>query len=160
MIWVVPHLSALLLFFLHTNRDRGSQDLDFIINYDITDEELRRKGYIKYRDRKNGYSTPRRTIFVDIYKNMNEAISGIPIRTIINTAEKFEINAKRGRINEVKAAKLEVLIVMKYNARRSQDTEDLETLALRSRREIDWDHLKNIINDEYHYGRIRVMMQM
>jgi hypothetical protein len=62
MIWVVPHLSALLLFFLHTNRDRGSQDLDFIINYDITDEELRRKGYIKYRDRKNGYSTPRRTI--------------------------------------------------------------------------------------------------
>lgn len=146
--------------FLHTNKDRGSQDLDFIIDYDATDEQLQEKRYIKYNDRRNGYTTKRKTIFVDIYKNTNADISGIPTKTIINTAERFEINAKRGRINELKAANLEVLIVMKYNARRNQDIEDLETLASYSRRKIDWNQIKSITNDDYHYSRIRALMHI
>lgn len=86
--------------FVHTNVVRASQDLDFII--DITDEQLLEKGYIKYRDRKNGYSTPRNNLIVDIYKDLDEDISGIPTKTIVDSAEEFEIKAKRSRTNKVR----------------------------------------------------------
>jgi hypothetical protein len=102
--------------FMHTNEGRESRDLDFIIAYEITDEKLLKKGYIKYDNNKNGYPTPRGIFIVDIYRN--DAINEIPIETITRTAEKFEIPSKRGRTKAVRVVKLEVLITMKYRANR------------------------------------------
>jgi predicted nucleotidyltransferase len=88
---------------------------------------------------------------------MDEDISGIPTKTIVDTAEEFEIKAKRSRTNKVKAANLEVLIVMKFNGRRNQDIDDLETLVSSSHRQVNWDYLKRSLlnDDDFQYNRIR-----
>jgi len=141
--------------FMHTNEGRESRDLDFGIAYQITDEQLFEKGYIKYGKRKNGYSTPRPPFIVDIYRNGN--INGISIDTITSTAEEFKIDTKR-RHAVVKAAKLEVLITMKYRANRVQDHEDLATIARNRFQKINWEYLRNI-TEEIEFNQIKSAMQ-
>jgi hypothetical protein len=128
--------------------------LDFSIAYDITDEQLHTKGYIKYGSGKNGYTSPR-NIIVDIYKN--EPINGISIQTITSTATEFP--SKRRRPKTVKVAKLEVLIVMKYRSRGEKHRYDLHLLAVSKYAEIDWKVLENIVADQDEYDQIKVTIQ-
>jgi hypothetical protein len=139
--------------YLHTNERRESQDLDCLIATSITNEDLFQKGYLKYGDRKNGYTTPRHFI-IDIFSDRD--VNNIQIKTLMDTAKTFIINrgGKRGSVN-IKAVNLELLIIMKHRADRTQDRYDLELLARKSYSNINWSYLHSVSNNEFEYIQIK-----
>jgi hypothetical protein len=149
----VTFIGAIAVF-MHTKQGRESRDLDFSIAYDITDEQLREKGYIKHGNGRNGYTSPR-NIIVDIYRN--DPINRIPIKTITDTATEFP--SKRRRPKMVKAVNLEVLIIMKFRSRGSKHAHDLHLLALTKYGEIRWKDLENIISDESEFKQIKATIE-
>jgi predicted nucleotidyltransferase len=137
----------------YTKFSRESQDIDFIITYPISDEELFEKGYRKFwRSGKEEMLTPNQ-MKIDIYYNRD--INNIPIQTLIDTARNVQLDKN----NTIKAASLESLIVMKYRARRGQDKDDLGTIAQRKFNVIDWKALRLIAPTEVEFSEIYTAMK-
>jgi predicted nucleotidyltransferase len=125
---------------LHIGRGRESQDLDFAILIPLSKEELEQKGYFtRIENGKEVTRTPRQ-YKIDIYSK--KPIKGISIEEIVETGISKEINNQ-----VVRYANLEVLIVLKYRAARTQDIEDLQLLAQRKFPEIRWDVIQRLTSD-------------
>jgi predicted nucleotidyltransferase len=125
---------------LHVGRGRESQDLDFAILTPLSKEELEQKGYFtRIENGKEVTRTPR-GYKIDIYSR--KPIKGISIEEIVETGISKEINGQ-----PVRFASLEVLMVLKYRAARTQDIEDLQMLAQRKSREIRWGVIKELTSD-------------
>jgi hypothetical protein len=137
---------------LHIGKGKGreSRDLDFAIAHHISDESLFEKGYIKYPRRgKTEYYSPR-GFKLDIYPT---DLNHVPVNIIIDTAKTFVLD----RYKTVKAASLEMLIILKYDANREQDNEDLHRIAIYKLQEINWEGLQSLVNNysEYEFDNIK-----
>lgn len=130
-----------LLLHLGKTKSRESRDLDFAIAYEISDESLSEKGYVKYpRSGKMECHSPR-GFKLDIY---SVDLNNVPVKAIVETAKEFPMN----RYKVIRAASLEMMIILKYDARREQDTDDLHRIAVYKLREIDWEKLQ-LLTDKY-----------
>lgn len=139
---------------LHTKKTRMSFDVDVAVAGEITDEFMISKGYIPIQGRRDSWDTPRHGK-VDLFR---EDVSGIPIQTIIKTAVDLPANSK----NIVKVACVEAIIVSKYRAFNSQyrpnDKADLQTIARRKFKEIDWNMVKKLTKNQLEYDEIKKAM--
>jgi predicted nucleotidyltransferase len=135
--------------FLYTNEIRESQDLDCASL--LTNDDLFQKGYIKYEDTKNGWSTPRLSCRVDIFNG--HGVNGIPIKTLIDTANTLIIDRKKPI--KIKAVNLETQIVMKHRTNRDQDRNDLGLIARKCFNKINQDLLHSITDGEFEYQQIK-----
>lgn len=125
---------------LHVGRGRESQDLDFAILTPLTKEELEDKGYFtRIENGKEVTRTPR-GYKIDFYSK--RPIKGISIEEIVETGASKTINNQ-----VIRFASLEILIVLKYRAGRTQDGEDLQLLAQRKFQEIRWDVVQELTSD-------------
>lgn len=130
-----------LLLHLGKTKSRESRDLDFAIAYEISDESLFEKGYKKYpRSGKMECHSPR-GFKLDIY---SVDLNNVPVKAIVQTAKEFPLH----RYKVVRAASLEMMIILKYDANREQDTDDLHRIAAYKYREIDWEKL-HLLTDKY-----------
>ena len=139
-----------ILLHIGKGRARESRDLDFAIAHPISEESLFEKGYRKYpRSGKTEYYSPRE-FKLDIYTT---DISQVPISAIVDTANKFTLD----RYKTVKAASLEMLIILKYDANRDQDNDDLHRIAVAKLRDINWEVLQSLVNSysEYKFDDIK-----
>ncbi|MHB8602604.1 MAG: hypothetical protein ACYC6W_10275 [Nitrosotalea sp.] len=136
---------------LHTKMTRESLDLDFVVAKELTNEFLEDKRYFKFEE--NGKSVRRtpRGYKIDIY---SKDVSGIPLKSVINTAR--EIQVRKNQI--LKAASVEVLIVAKHRSARLQDSDDLRTIAKRKFKEIDWKSLDELTDSDVEFKAIRTEM--
>lgn len=138
---------------VYTRQSRATQDIDFILPTNVTDEQLLKKRYIKSHDR---YYTPR-GYRADIL--FSRPINNIPIPVLIETAKVILVDKKRAKT--IKTVSLEALIVMKYRARRKQDYDDLKAIAQRRFKVIDWNILKLIAQPtETEYNAIYSTMKL
>jgi hypothetical protein len=125
---------------LHIGKGRESQDLDFAIPTPISKEELEQKGYFtRIENGKEVTRTPR-GYKIDIYST--NPIKGISIEEIVETGISKETKGQY-----VRFASLEVLVVLKYRAARTQDVEDLQILAQRKFQEVRWDVIRRLTSD-------------
>jgi len=109
---------------LQTNELRQSQDIDFVIADEISNEELLNKQYkIVQENGKEKKYTPR-GYKIDMYSSRD--LNDIPLQTIINNAQAIPIDKKGSTVS---AMSLETLIVSKFRANREQDNEDLNRIA-------------------------------
>jgi predicted nucleotidyltransferase len=139
-----------ILLHIGKGRARESRDLDFAIAHHISEESLFEKGYRKYpRSGKTEYYSPRE-FKLDIYTT---DISHVPVSTVIDTANEFILD----RYKRVRAASLEMLIILKYDANREQDNDDLHRLAVTKLQDINWEVLQSLANtySEYEFDDIK-----
>lgn len=109
---------------LQTNEFRQSQDIDFVMADEISNEELLDKKYkIVHENGKEKKYTPR-GYKIDIYSSRD--LNDIPLQTIMNKAQEIKVDKKGNKVN---AMSLETLIVSKFRANREQDNEDLNRIA-------------------------------
>jgi predicted nucleotidyltransferase len=142
-----------ILLHIGKGRARESRDLDFAIAYHISDESLFEKGYRKYpRSGKTEYYSPR-GFKLDIFAT---DLNHVHVNIIINTANEFVLD----RYKTVKAASLEMLIVLKYDANREQDNDDLHKLAIYKLRDINWEVLQSLVHNysQYEFDDIKRYM--
>jgi hypothetical protein len=137
--------------YLHTRTTRESRDIDFAIATNISDEELREKGYKINLERHKARIYSPRDVKVDIYRN---DVNNIPVTKIFQTSK--DIQAARNKI--IKAASLEVLIVTKYRTSRPQDMEDLSDIVLNKYSVIDWEALRTFTYDEHEFEMIKTSL--
>ncbi len=140
---------------IHTKKTRTSFDVDVAVAGEITHDFLIDKGYIPVEGKRDSWSTPRGSK-VDFFR---EDVSDIPIKKIIDTAVKLKVNSK----NEVKVASIEVLIVAKFRAfnsvaNRAQDMNDLQIIARKKFKEIDWKLVRQLSKSDLEYDEIRKAM--
>lgn len=139
---------------LHTKKSRTTFDVDVAVAGEISDDFMISKGYIPIQGKRDSWDTPRRGK-VDLFR---EDVSGIPIQTIIKTAVDLPANSK----NIIKVACIEVLIVSKYRAFNSQyrpyDKADLQIIARKKFKEIDWGLVKKITKNQLEYDEIKKAM--
>ncbi len=121
---------------LHAKVGRSSEDLDFALTTELSDEALLDKGYIKFRDKRDTWQTPR-YFKVDFFR---KDVGEIPIRSILNMSTIIPVDSK----NTLRVISLECLIVAKSRANRPTDREDLRLLAKKKFDDIDWDVIKSI----------------
>ena len=116
----------------HTKSGRTTRDLDLVMAAEISDDELESKNYkiMSENGREVKYSP--RGFKVDIYNKRD--VNGISIETILDKSITFE----KGKKYHIKVASLEVMIVSKYRANRSQDREDLNDLIRYNLTKIKW----------------------
>jgi hypothetical protein len=125
---------------LHVGKGRESQDLDFAILAPLTKDELEERGYFtRIEDGKEVTRTPR-GYKIDIYSR--RPIKGISIEEIVKTGASKTINNQ-----VIRFSSLEILLVLKYRAGRTQDVEDLQLLAQRKFQEIRWDVIQELTSD-------------
>jgi len=109
---------------LQTKELRQSQDIDFVIADEISNDELLNKQYkIVQENGKEKKYTPR-GYKIDMYSSRD--LNDIPLQTIINNAQAIPIDKKGSTVS---AMSLETLIVSKFRANREQDNEDLNRIA-------------------------------
>lgn len=121
---------------LHTKEGRSSEDLDFALTTELSDETLLDKRYIKLRDKRDSWQTPRH-FKVDFFR---KDVGEIPIKSILDMSTMISVDTK----NTLRVISLECLIVAKSRADRPTDREDLRLLAKKRFNEIDWDIIKSI----------------
>ncbi|HEU5488472.1 MAG TPA: nucleotidyltransferase [Candidatus Nitrosotalea sp.] len=121
---------------LHAKVGRSSEDLDFALTTELSHEALLDKGYIKFRDKRDTWQTPR-YFKVDFFR---KDVGEIPIRSILNMSTIIPVDSK----NTLRVISLECLIVAKSRANRPTDREDLRLLAKKKFDDIDWDVIKSI----------------
>lgn len=128
---------------LQTNEFRQSQDIDFVIANEVSNEELLEKQYrIIQENGKERKYTPR-GYKIDMYSLRD--LNDIPLQTIIDNAQAIPIDKKGGTVNVMS---LETLIVSKFRANRAQDNEDLERIAKTRYKDIQEDKLKKLIKND------------
>ena len=133
---------------LHADKQRQSQDLDFVVAEQISIDEFLDKGY-KINRQKDKKFTPR-GYKIDVYHKRD--LNGIPLEHIIKTATPIPVDKKGTTVN---AISLEGLIVVKFRAGRDQDIEDLQMLAIRCNTKINWDAIKYLAKSDLEYSEIR-----
>lgn len=138
---------------LHTDEQRQSKDLDFVVAEQITIDEFLDKGY-KIDQQKDKKFTPR-GYKIDVYHERD--LNDIPLEYIINTASSIAVDKKE---TMVKAISLEGLIVSKFRAGRDQDIEDLQRLAIRCSSRINWDEIKNLAKTDVEYSSMQQAIQL
>ncbi|MDE1878165.1 MAG: hypothetical protein KGI07_06495 [Thaumarchaeota archaeon] len=79
-----------LATYLHTKKQRDSQDLDFVVQSPISDEELLDKKYQKSLTGKQSWFTPR-GIKIDIF---TRDISGVSLEAIVKYSKEFPVGKK------------------------------------------------------------------
>lgn len=121
---------------LHAKVGRSSEDLDFALTTELSDEALLDKGYIKFRDKRDSWQTPR-YFKVDFFR---KDVGEIPIKSILDMSTMIPVDSK----NTLRVISLECLIVAKSRANRPTDREDLRLLAKKRFNEIDWDIIQSI----------------
>jgi hypothetical protein len=72
---------------------------------------------------------------------------------------KLRIRVNRGIANVVKAAKLEILIIMKFRSKGPKHDDDLHLLAIEKYNQINWNDLEKFTNDKDEYSRIKTTME-
>lgn len=139
---------------LQTKRSRTSHDIDVALATDISRDDLIGLGYIPVKDKRDSWDSPRH-IKVDIYR---KDVSGIPVSEIVKTATILNENTNK----EVKVACLEVLIIAKYRAfnssHRPNDREDIHTIVRKCLKNIDWNRLENLCENQLEYSQITKML--
>lgn len=136
----VIFIGALATYF-YTKNKRDSQDLDFVVQSPISDEELLAKKYTKSLTGKQPWFTPR-GIKIDIY---TRDIPGVSLKSIVKHFKEFSVGNK----GSIRVLGLEPLVVAKHTAQRDQDVEDLQSIAKSKLKEIDWDVVQSITGDKY-----------
>lgn len=125
---------------MHTKSARDSQDLDFVTEKSIPDEELLSKGYYKSMTGKQPWFSPRGTK-IDIYEG---GIPGVSFEDIVKYSKEFTVKK-----DKIRVMGLEALIVAKHRAARDQDIEDLRNLAKNRLKDVDWDIIHAITKNDY-----------
>lgn len=136
---------------LHTKIGRSSDDLDFALTTELSDDALLDKGYIKIRDKRDSWHTPRH-FKVDFFR---KDVGEIPIKSILDMSTIIQVDSK----NTLRVISLECLIVAKHRADRSSDREDLRLLAKKGFNEINWDIIKSLAKSDIEFGRIKSDMK-
>jgi len=121
---------------LHTKEGRSSEDLDFVLASELSDYILLDKGYIKLRDKRDSWQTPRH-FKVDFFR---KDVGEISIKSILDMSTIIPVDTK----NALRVISLECLIVAKSRADRPTDREDLRLLAKKRFDEIDWDVIESL----------------
>ena len=132
---------------MHTKNSRDSQDVDFVVERPISDEELIAKGYKKSITGKQPWFTPR-GIKIDIHC---AEIPGVSYDWIVKNSKTHALGSKYF----IRILGLESLIVAKHKAGRDQDVEDLTNIAKRKYRDINWDLFKQITGDQFTADKIK-----
>lgn len=128
---------------LQTKELRQSQDIDFVIADEISNEELLNKQYkIVQENGKEKKYTPR-GYKIDMYSSRD--LNDIPLQTIIDNAQAISIDKKGSTVS---AMSLETLIVSKFRANREQDNEDLNRIAKTRYKDIQKDKLKELTKSD------------
>ncbi|MEX0861766.1 nucleotidyltransferase [Nitrosopumilus sp.] len=128
---------------LQTNELRQSQDIDFVIANEISNEELLNKQYrIVQENKKEKKYTPR-GYKIDIYSSRD--LNDIPLQTIIDKAQAIPIDNKGNTVNTMS---LETLIVSKFRANRDQDVEDLNRIVKTRYKDISVDNLRELTKND------------
>lgn len=133
--------------YMHTKITRDSQDVDFVVENPISDEELISKDYRKSVTGKQPWFSPR-GFKIDIFTG---DISILRFEDILNTAVSFPV----GKKGSIRVMGLECLIISKHKAGREQDSEDLQNIAMRKIDQIDWNAVQAITQDEFLTSNIR-----
>lgn len=136
---------------LHTKEGRSSEDLDFALTTELSDETLLDKRYIKLRDKRDSWQTPRH-FKVDFFR---KDVGEIPIKSILDMSTIIQVDTK----NTLRVISLECLIVAKSRADRSTDREDLRLLAKKRFHEIDWDVVKSISKSDMEFEAMKRNMK-
>ena len=123
---------------LQKGRQRASEDLDFVVVEQISDETFLNLNYKPY---KKTWVTSR-NYKIDVYHSHD--LKGIPLQQIIDTADEIEV--KKG--TTVRAICLEGLMVSKLRAGRPQDIEDLKFLASNCHRRVNYASLEDFSKPE------------
>ena len=139
---------------LHTDEQRQSQDLDFVVAEQITTDEFLDKGY-KIDQQRDKKFTPR-GYKIDVYHERD--LNDIPLDYIIKTAAAIPVDKKKG--TTVNAISLEGLIVAKFRAGRDQDIEDLQRLAVRCGPKINWDEVRGLAKSDTEYSEIQQAIRL
>lgn len=136
---------------LHAKVGRSSEDLDFALTAELSDEALLDKGYIKFRDKRDSWQTPR-YFKVDFFR---KDVGEIPIKLILDMSTIIQVDTK----NTLRVISLECLIVAKSRADRSTDREDLRLLAKKRFNEIDWGIIKSISKSDMEFEAMKKNMK-
>ena len=136
-----------LATYMHTKSGRDSQDIDFVVERQISDEELLSKGYKKSITGKQPWFTPR-GIKIDIYCG---GIPGVSYDWIVKNSKTHALGPK----HSIRTLGLESLIVAKHKAGRDQDVEDLANIAKRKYHDINWNLIKQITGDQFTAEKIK-----
>lgn len=135
--------------YLHTNNLRESQDLDFVMVKQFTDDELIDIGYKKdSRSGKEIWYTPR-GIKIDKY---TKDVSKIPLESVVENSKYIQVSKKGEKLRTLG---LESLIISKHRAKREQDIDDLKIIAETKYREIQWEVLRKISGNEHESNQIK-----
>lgn len=136
---------------LHAKVGRSSEDLDFALTTELSDEALLDKGYIKFRDKRDSWQTPR-YFKVDFFR---KDVGEIPIKSILDMSTMIPVDSK----NTLRVISLECLIVAKSRANRPTDREDLRLLAKKRFNEIDWDIIQSISKSAMEFDTMKKNMK-
>ena len=137
---------------LHTNEQHQSQDLDFVVAEQISNDEYLEKGY-KIDLQKDKKISPR-GFKIDVYDKHD--FNEMSLEYIIETAAVIPVDKKGTTVN---AISLEGLIVSKYRAGRDQDIEDLQRLAIRCNSKINWNEIAKLAKNDVEYSNIKQAIQ-
>ena len=140
-----------LATYMYTKSGRDSQDLDFVTEKPLSDDELLSKDYKKSITGKQPWFSPRGTK-IDIYTS---DISGVSFDWVVKNSKKFPV----GKKGSIRILGLESLIIAKHKAARDQDIEDLRNIAQRKLGEIDWSMVRQITGDQFMADNIRRDME-
>ena len=140
--------------FLHTKKSRESEDLDFVVAEQITDEEFENLKYIIVEENEKKKTYTPRHYKIDVYhsRELNE----IALEKIIETRATITVDKKGTTVN---AICLEGLIVSKFRAKRDQDLGDLSLLAMYCYKDINWDFLKIFTKGDLEFKQIKDTMK-
>ena len=138
---------------LHTDEQRQSLDLDFVVAEQITVDEFLDKGY-KIDQQGDKKFTPR-GYKIDVYDKRD--LNDIPLEYIIKTSAVIKIDKKGTTVN---AISLEGLIIAKFRAGRDQDIEDLQRLAIRCGPKINWNEISHLAKSDVEYSKIEQAIRL
>ncbi len=123
---------------LQKGRNRASEDLDFVVAEQISDETFLNLNYKRFG---KVWKTSR-SYKIDVYHSRD--LKRIPLQKIIDTADEIEV--KEGSI--VRSICLELLMVSKLRAGRPQDFEDLKFLASNCHKRVNYASLEDFATPE------------
>lgn len=136
---------------LHAKMGRSSDDLDFVLTTELSDETLLDKGYIKLQNKRDSWQTPR-YFKVDFFR---KDVGGIPVKSILDMSTMIPVDTK----NTLRVISIECLIVAKSRADRPTDREDLRLLAKKRFNEIDWNVIKSISKSDMEFESMKKNMK-
>lgn len=127
-----PVFVGAIAVYLHTNVSRASQDIDLALAVKLTKEELSDKGYNTFIEKGKEVIRSQRGYKLDIY---NEDLNEIPVDKIIQSSVV---------IKNLNVASIEVMILTKFRAGRQQDKQDIQELAQKKAKTVDWNKIKEL----------------